>query len=335
MSTGHGSSSLSHGGETAASGGLCKIPPGLRPSTALASAPAWTIEELTGRLRPTGSAAASAPGSDPALVGLCAIVAAALAGRLGDVATVGRAVAVYAFLLAVFRVSGRRTLAQVTTFDLILVLILGDATQEALIGEATFATAIVAIATLVLVDVGLARAKRRWPAVDVLVDGLPLPLVVHGRPQEAAMDSEGVTNDDVLTAAREGQGLARLQEVRFAVLEQNGRISVVPRARWRPSAQLGLLTGAGQIHASVRSALHDCGTALPSSGRERRLVPCTVGAGGCIPGEADMTIVLRQLVVGGGLALVAIVSLGANPLPPAVRRSRRPCGRKRTATPSS
>ena len=164
------------------------------------------------------------------VLGLCAIVAAALAGRLGDVATVGRAVAVYGFLLAVFRVSGRRTLAQVTTFDLILVLILGDATQEALIGkEATFATAIVAIATLVLVDVALARAKRRWPAVDVLVDGLPLPLVVHGQRQQAAMDSEGVTIDDVLTAARQGQGLARLQEVRFAVLEQNGRISVVPR----------------------------------------------------------------------------------------------------------
>ena len=161
---------------------------------------------------------------------LCAIVAAALAGQLGDAATVGRAGAVYVFLLAVFRVSGRRTLAQVTTFDLILVRILGDATQDALIGErATFATAIVAIATLVLVDIALARAKRRWPAVDVLVDGLPLPLVVHGQMRQAAMASEGVTPDDVLTAARESQGLSRLQEVRFAVLEQNGRISVVPQ----------------------------------------------------------------------------------------------------------
>jgi len=168
---------------------------------------------------------------------LCAIVVAALAGQLGDAATVGRAGAVYVFLLAVFRVSGRRTLAQVTTFDLILVLILGDATQDALIGErATFATAIVAIATLVLVDIALARAKRRWPAVDVLVDGLPLPLVVHGELRRAAMASEGVTRDDVLTAARESQGLGRLQEVRFAVLEQNGRISVVPQESGSGSA---------------------------------------------------------------------------------------------------
>jgi uncharacterized membrane protein YcaP (DUF421 family) len=160
---------------------------------------------------------------------LCGVVGAALAGVIDTPGTVGRAGLVYVFLLAVFRVAGRRTLAQVTTFDLILVLILGDATQQALVGEqGTFATTIVAVATLVLFDIGLSRAKRRWPVVDAVVDGLPIPLVIHGRRQTAQMAAEGVTDDDVLTAARERQGLARMDEVQFAVLEQSGGISVVP-----------------------------------------------------------------------------------------------------------
>ena len=131
----------------------------------------------------------------------------ALAGGLGQPSDIGRAGLVYVFLLAVFRVSGRRTLAQVTTFDLILVLILGDATQQALLGDdATFATTVVVVSTLVLVDIGLARAKHRWPAVDVIIDGMPLPLVVHGQRRKRQMAAEGVSDDDVLTAARSARG---------------------------------------------------------------------------------------------------------------------------------
>jgi uncharacterized membrane protein YcaP (DUF421 family) len=160
---------------------------------------------------------------------LCAVVGAALFGAVDSPATVGRAGLVYVFLLAVFRVAGRRTLAQVTTFDLILVLILGDATQQALVGEqGTLATTVVAVATLVLFDIGLSRAKQRWPLVDTVVDGLPIPLVVHGTRQTAQMHAEGVTDDDVLTAARERQGLSRMEDVEFAVLEQSGGISIVP-----------------------------------------------------------------------------------------------------------
>ena len=166
------------------------------------------------------------------VVVLAALVLASLAGMVGDAATVARSAAVYLFLLVVFRISGRRTLAQVTTFDLILVLILGDATQDALLGSrGSFANSMLAVATLVLFDMALARAKQRWRAVDVLVDGLPLPLVVHGKRREELMASEGVTVDDVLTAAREHHGLARLDDVAFAVLEQDGRISIVPRKR--------------------------------------------------------------------------------------------------------
>jgi uncharacterized membrane protein YcaP (DUF421 family) len=161
---------------------------------------------------------------------LVAIVAAALAGLVGERALVGRATLVYLFLLAVFRVSGRRTLAQVTTFDLILVLILGDATQQAVVGtDATIGAAVVAVSTLVLLDMGLSAAKYRWPAVDVVIDGLPLPVVEAGQLREARMAAERITRDDLLTAAREQHGLSALDEVAFAVIEQDGAISIVPR----------------------------------------------------------------------------------------------------------
>lgn len=163
---------------------------------------------------------------------LGAVVLAALAGAIDTPLTVGRAAAVYLFLLVVFRISGRRTLAQVTTFDLILVLVLGDATQQALVGaDGTVTTTVVAVATLVIVDLALGRAKQRWPVVDAVVDGLPLPLLVHGRPDEAQMAAEGVTTDDILSAARERLGVARLEDLDAAVLEQSGGISVVPKRR--------------------------------------------------------------------------------------------------------
>jgi len=166
------------------------------------------------------------------LVALLALVVAGLFGLVGDAGTVGRAAGVYAFLLVVFRITGRRTLAQVTNFDLILVLIIGDATQQALIGDDfTITTGLIAVSTLVVLDVALSWAKQRWHAIDVLVDGLPLPLLLAGTARPEQMASEGVTNDDVLMAARQSHGLERLDEIEHAILESNGAISIVPARR--------------------------------------------------------------------------------------------------------
>lgn len=161
---------------------------------------------------------------------LAVLVGAAVLGYVGERGTVVRAALVYMFLLAVFRVAGRRTLAQVTTFDLILVLIIGDATQQAIIGEDfTLTAGMLAVSTLLLLDVALGRAKHRWPIVDTIVDGLPLPLMVNGRRQHEQMDSEGVSDDDLLAAARETQGVPQLDDVEHAVLEASGAISIVPK----------------------------------------------------------------------------------------------------------
>lgn len=164
-------------------------------------------------------------------VGILAIlVGAALAGLVGRADTVVRAAAVYAFLLMVFRVSGRRTLAQVTTFDLVLVLVIGDAAQNALVGtDDAVLTGVIAVSTLVLLDVGLAAAKFRWPGVDAVFDGLPIPLVVGGRVLSSRLEAERVTRDDLLTAARESRGVLRFDDIETAVLEQDGAISITAR----------------------------------------------------------------------------------------------------------
>jgi uncharacterized membrane protein YcaP (DUF421 family) len=119
----------------------------------------------------------------------------------------------------------------VTNFDLVLVLIIGDATQQALVGsDYTLTGSLVVISTLVLMDIALGRAKQRWRAVDVIVDGLPLPLIIKGEARKDQMASEGVTIDDVLTAAREAHGIAKLDQVDSAVLEQSGGISIVRKS---------------------------------------------------------------------------------------------------------
>ena len=163
------------------------------------------------------------------LAALVALIGAALGGAIGGPGIVARAAGVYLCLLVVFRISGRRTLAQVTNFDLILVLIIGDATQQALIGDDfTITTALLAVSTLVVLDVALSWAKQRWHAIDVLVDGLPLPLMLAGSRRPEQMASEGVTDDDLLMAARQAHGLTRLDEIDHAILETNGAISIAP-----------------------------------------------------------------------------------------------------------
>src|SRR3954452_25439669 len=89
----------------------------------------------------------------------------------------------YLFLLVIFRVAGRRTLSRATTFDLVLVLVIGGAARTALLGhDNSMTNACLVIITLVGLDVGLSLAKRHWPRFDRLVEGMPLVIVADGHP---------------------------------------------------------------------------------------------------------------------------------------------------------
>jgi uncharacterized membrane protein YcaP (DUF421 family) len=141
-----------------------------------------------------------------------------------------RALAVYVFLLVIFRVAGKRTMAQVTVFDFVLLLIISEATQQAMIGQDfSITNAILVITTLIGAERGLTWIQRRFQTVDRLLDGLPLVLVQDGKPFEDRLKQERIDISEILAAARQTQGLARMDQIKYAVLEQTGGISIVPK----------------------------------------------------------------------------------------------------------
>jgi uncharacterized membrane protein YcaP (DUF421 family) len=145
--------------------------------------------------------------------------------------TVLRAAAIYLVLLIVFRVAGNRSLAQITAFDFVLLLIIGEATQQGLLGnDFSVTNALLVIVTLVGLDIALSLWKQRAPRLEKVIDGMPLVILENGRLLRERMDKERVDEDDILTAAREIHGLERLDQIKYAVLERSGGISIVPRA---------------------------------------------------------------------------------------------------------
>ena len=142
-----------------------------------------------------------------------------------------RALFVYLFLLLMFRLAGRRTLSEMTSFDFVLLLIISEATQNAMIGnDYSVMNAVLVITTLVGLDVLFTNWKHRSAFIERWLDGLPMILVENGRPLEDLMDRARVDQEDILAVARESQGLERMEQIKYAVLEVGGGISIVPKS---------------------------------------------------------------------------------------------------------
>ena len=145
--------------------------------------------------------------------------------------TVLRAAGIYLLLMVVFKIAGRRALLQMTSFDLILLLIISEATQQALLGDDFSVTgAGLTIITIIAIDVVLGKLKTRFPIVEQLAEGGPVILVEHGKELSTRMKMTGINHEDIMEAARSSQGLERLDQIRFAVLEVNGHISIIPES---------------------------------------------------------------------------------------------------------
>ena len=142
-----------------------------------------------------------------------------------------RGTAIYLVLLVILRLSGRRTLAQATPFDFVLLLIVAETTQQALLGDDFSVTnAVVLIVTLFTMDIAMSLLKKWSPWLARFMDGTPSVLVAKGVPDWEAMRRARVDLPEILSAARRAHGLRRLDDIDFAVLERSGGISIIPKA---------------------------------------------------------------------------------------------------------
>jgi len=140
-----------------------------------------------------------------------------------------RGLAIYFTLLVIIRLSGRRTLAQMTPFDLVIVLVISETTQQAMLGEDfSITNAVLLILTLFTTDIALSYLKSWSPRVSRVIDGVPTVLVSHGVYNERALRGCRIDEEDVIEAARTQQGLENLSDIKFAILEVSGNISIVP-----------------------------------------------------------------------------------------------------------
>lgn len=143
-----------------------------------------------------------------------------------------RAFIIYVVMLVLFRIVGTRTLSQTTTFDLVLLLFISEAIQQALIdNDNSMTNALLLIVTLLGMNVLMSLIKERSKGFERLVDGTPVVLMENGTIHRDRMQKDRVDETDVLEAARTAQGIERLDQLKYAVLEKSGQISVVPHER--------------------------------------------------------------------------------------------------------
>ena len=141
-----------------------------------------------------------------------------------------RGIAVYLFVYVVFRILGKRSLAEITTFDFVLLLIISETTTDALIGEDYSLTAcFIMVSTLVGIDYLFSIIKGKSKKLQVASEGAPLVIVDNGKPLTKRMEKTKVDEEDVLEAARELHGLERMNQIKYAVLERDGTISIIPK----------------------------------------------------------------------------------------------------------
>jgi uncharacterized membrane protein YcaP (DUF421 family) len=141
-----------------------------------------------------------------------------------------RAAAVYFALLVLIRLTGKRSLAQLTAFDFVLLLIVSEATQQALLGDDySVTTAVIVITTLLAIERLFDALAHRSARVDRWVNGTPLVIVEDGRLLRDRMDHLHITEDEIMEQARHSHGLERLDQIKHAVVERTGAISVIPR----------------------------------------------------------------------------------------------------------
>ena len=141
-----------------------------------------------------------------------------------------RPVLVYLFLIIGFRLAGKRELAQLNPFDLVVLLTISNTVQNAIIGnDNSLVGGLIGAATLFVANWLVVRWTFHHPRVERLVEGTPTVLVEHGAVKQDALLKELVTVEELVAAARR-HGLLSLDDAERVVLETGGTLTFVPKA---------------------------------------------------------------------------------------------------------
>ncbi len=142
-----------------------------------------------------------------------------------------RAVVVYAVVLGMVRLGGKRALGQITPFDVLLIVLLGNAVQNALLGQDTsLAGGLLLAATLITLNYTVGWVTTRSRRMERLIEGEPVLVARDGKLLDSVLRRELITQADFDAAMRQ-QGCGGIEEVALALLEINGHITIVPRTK--------------------------------------------------------------------------------------------------------
>jgi uncharacterized membrane protein YcaP (DUF421 family) len=143
------------------------------------------------------------------------------------VALVLRSVIVYVFLMIALRIAGRRELGQMTTFDLVLLLVLANAVQNSInAGDNSLGGGLVSALALLGINWLVGWAAYRWPRFERLIEGRPMVIITDGKIHLAAMRRERISLEELRSALRK-QGIDDVTECRRAVLESDGTLTAI------------------------------------------------------------------------------------------------------------
>src|SRR4051794_27820897 len=141
--------------------------------------------------------------------------------------TILRAVAGYFLLMIIVRVLGRRPGGQLTPVEFVLIFVIGGIIIQSVVGDdRSMTNSVCAVITVGSLHRGLSRLKQRYPKWGMIVDGTPLPLLENGAWNSEVMWKLRVQDTDVMAAAR-AKGVTSLDQIKYAILERNGSISII------------------------------------------------------------------------------------------------------------
>lgn len=153
-----------------------------------------------------------------------------------------RALVLFFFVWFVTRAMGRKELSELSSFELILLIAVGDLIQQGVTGDdRSVVGAMLAVTTFALLTVLLSYLQFRFKKLRPKLEGTPTIVIVHGEPQTESIETERLTLDDVIEAARE-QGIPDLAEIRIGVLEPDGKFSFLRENDVRKPPGTGELT---------------------------------------------------------------------------------------------